>query len=61
MFTAVVEEIFKRIQSDAGIKINGQVLNNLRSTEDIILFAKIEELQELLKQLNEEERKTECE
>ena len=37
-----------------GTNINGQVLNNLRSADNIILFANTEEqLQELLKQLNE--------
>ena len=62
MFTAAVEEIFKRIPSETGININGQVLNNLRFAGDIILFANTEEqLQELLKQLNEVGKKTECE
>ena len=39
IFTAVVEEIFMKISSDSGININRQALNNLRFTDDIILFA----------------------
>ena len=41
-----------------GININGQVLNNLRFADDIILFANKEEhLQELLNHLNQEGKK----
>lgn len=58
LFTAAIEEIFKRITSSIGININGQVLSNLRFADDIILFANTEdELQELLKELNEEGKK----
>ena len=58
LFTAAIEEIFKRITSSIGININGQVLSNLRFADDIILFTNTEdELQELLKELNEEGKK----
>ena len=58
MFTAAVEQIFKRIPSDTGININGQVLNNLRFADGNILFSNTEEqLQELMKPLNEEGKK----
>ena len=58
MFTAAIEEIFKRIPSETGIKINGQILNNLRFADDIILFASAEDhLQELISQLDTEGKK----
>ena len=58
MFTAAVEEIFKRIPAETGININGETLNNLRFADDIILLANKEEhLQELVNQLNKEGKK----
>ena len=39
MFTAAVEEIFKRMNIKAGINSNGVRLSNLRFADDIILFA----------------------
>ena len=43
MFTAAVEDIFKRMNIEAGININGVRLSNLRFAEGIILFAESEE------------------
>ena len=43
MFTAVLEEIFRRIEYETGININGDCLNNLRFADDIILFTESEE------------------
>ena len=55
MFTAAVEEIFKRMNSEAGININGVRLSNLRFADDIILCAESEEkLKDMLKDLNNE-------
>ena len=39
MFTSAVEEIFKRVNIETGLNINGETLNNLRFADDIILFA----------------------
>jgi len=58
LFTAAVEEIFKRTDQTSGININGTRLNNLRFADDIILFANTEiELQKDLEALNMEGRK----
>ena len=58
MFTAALEEIFRRMEVEAGININGERMNNLRFADDIILFAEKEEhLSTLLNNLNEEGRK----
>ena len=55
MFTAALEEIFKRVNTETGININGERLNNLRFADDVILFAESEnELQILLNDLNTE-------
>lgn len=55
MFTAALEEIFKRIETESGIKINGELLSNLRFADDIILFAESEEqLARMLNDLNTE-------
>ena len=49
MFTAAVEEIFKMMNIEAGININGVRLSNHRFAEDMILFAESEEkLKEML-------------
>ena len=42
LFTAAIEEIFKRITPSIGININAQVLSNLRFADDVILFANTE-------------------
>lgn len=58
MFTAAIEEIFKRLSTEAGINISGEKLNKLRFADDVILFAESEEkLKELLEDLNEEGKK----
>ena len=55
MFTAAVEEIFKRMNIEAGININRVRLSNLRFADDIILFAESEEkLKDTLEDLNNE-------
>ena len=55
MFTAAVEEIFKRMNIERGININGVRLRNLRLADDIILFAESEEkLKDMLEDLNDE-------
>jgi hypothetical protein len=58
MFIAALEEIFKRVNTDTGLNINGQILNNLRFADDIILFAETEhKLKNLLDDLNTEGKK----
>ena len=58
MFTSAVEEIFKRVNIETGLNINGETLNHLRFADDIILFAQSEEeLKNLLEDLNREGRK----
>ena len=53
--TAAVEEIFKRMNIEAGININGVGLINLRFADDIILFAESEEkLKNMLEDQNNE-------
>ena len=55
MFTAAVEEIFKGMNIEAGININGVRLSNLGFAGDIILFAESEEkLKYILEDLNNE-------
>ena len=41
-------------EAQAGIKIAGKIINNLRSTEDTTLVAKSEELKSLLMKVKEE-------
>ena len=56
MFTAAVEEIFKRMNIEAGININGVRLSNLRFADDIIVFAESgEKLKNMLEDLNNNE------
>ena len=58
MFTAAVEEIFIRMNIEAGININGDRLSNLRLANDIVLFAESEEqLKDSLEELNKEGKK----
>ena len=55
IFTAAVEEIFKRMKIEAGININGLRLRKLTFAYDIILFAESEEkLKYMLEDLNNE-------
>ena len=55
IFTAAVEEIFTRMNIEAGININGVRLSNLRFADDIMLFAESEEeLKDMLVDLNNE-------
>ena len=55
MFTAAVEETFKRMNTEAGININRVRLSNLRFADDIILFAESgEKLKDMLEDLNNE-------
>ena len=42
MFTTAVEEVFNKMNIEAGININGVRLSNLRFADDIILFAESE-------------------
>ena len=58
LFTAALEEIFRRMETETGIKINGELLSNLRFADDIILFAENEEqLERMLNDLNTEGKK----
>ena len=55
MFTAAVEEIFKMINIEAAININGVRLSTLRYADDIILIAESEEkLKDMQDDLNNE-------
>ena len=51
VFTAALEELFKRVDFESGININGKIINNIRFADEIILFAETEE--QLGKMLNE--------
>ena len=54
-FTAAVEEIFKRMNIEAGIDIYGERLSNLRFAYDILLFAEsYKKLKNMLEDLNNE-------
>ena len=58
MFTAAVEEIFMRMNTEAGININGVRLSNLRFADDIVLFAESgEQLKDMLEEMNKEGKK----
>ena len=58
LFTLAVEEIFKRVEIEDGVNINGERLSNLRFTDDITLFAEsVEGLEKLLYDLRKERRK----
>lgn len=55
IFTSAVVEIFKRVNIEAGVKIDGEKLSNLRFADNIVFFAESEEqLENLLKDLNME-------
>ena len=58
MFTAALEEIFRKMDIEVGSNINGERLNTLRFVDDIILFAESEDqLNKLLNDLNRGGRK----
>ena len=58
MFTSALDEIFKRMEVEGGININGERLNNPRFANNIILFAETEdELRNLLDSLKREQKK----
>ena len=58
MFTTAVEEIFMRMNIEAGININGVRLSNFRCADDIILFAENEErLRDILEDLKNERKR----
>ena len=44
-------------EAQAGVKISGRNINNLRYADDIILIAEIEELESLLMKVKEESEK----
>lgn len=58
MFTSAVEEIFRRMNTEAGINISRKKLNNLLFADDIILYCESEEqLKNELDTLNSEGKK----
>ena len=58
IFTAAMEEIFKRMNIDAGINMNGVRLSNLRLADDIIMFAESEEkVKDTLEDLKNEDKR----
>ena len=58
LFTACLEQVFRKLNwEEMGIKIDGQMLNNLRFADDIVLVSEDPgELQEMLEQLNTESK-----
>ena len=58
LFTAVIDEIFKKADLDKGININGERLQNLRFADDVALVTKTtKEMEEHLNKLNTESKK----
>ncbi|XP_045491132.1 uncharacterized protein LOC123691006 [Colias croceus] len=59
LFTAVLEEIFRKLDWDQyGLNIHGQHLNNLRFADDIVIFAESStHLRSMLEDLERESRK----
>ena len=58
LFTAVIEEIFKKADLDEGINIDGERLQNLRFADDVALVTKTtKEMVEHLNKLNTESKK----
>ena len=58
LFTAVIEEIFKKVDLDKGINIDGERLQNLRFADDVALVTKTtKEMEEHLNKLNTESKK----
>ena len=58
LFTAVIEEIFKKADLDKGINIDGERLQNLRFADDVALVTKTtKEIEEHLNKLNTESNK----
>ena len=57
LFTAVIEEIFKKADLDKGINIDGERLQNLRFADDVALVTKTtKEMEEHLNKLNTESK-----
>ena len=57
LFTAVIEEIFKKADLDKGINIDGERLQNLRFADDVALVTRTKEMEEHLNKLNTESKK----
>ena len=58
LFTAVIEEIFKKADLDKGINIDGDRLQNQRFADDVALVTKTtKEMEEHLNKLNTESKK----
>ena len=58
LFTAVIEEIFKKSDLDQGINIDGERLQNLRFADDVALVTKTtKEMEEQMNKLNTESKK----
>ena len=58
LFTAVIEEIFKKADLDKGINIDGERFQNLRFADDVALVTKAtKEMEEHLNKLNTESKK----
>ena len=55
LFTAVIEEIFKKAELDKGINIDGERLQNLRFADDVALVTKT--TKEMEEHLNTESKK----
>ena len=59
LFTAVIEEIFRKADLDKGINIDGERLQNLRFEDDVALVTKTtKEMEEHLNKLNTESKKS---
>ena len=57
LFTAVIEEIFKKADLDKGINIDGERLQNLRFADDVALVTETsKEMEEHLNKLNTESK-----
>ena len=51
LFTAVIEEVFKKADISEGINVDGENLTNLRFVEDVALFnEKTKQMEKTLKQ-----------
>ena len=57
LFTAVIEEIFKKAYLDKGINIDGERLQNLRFADDVALVTRTtKEMEEHLNNLNTKQK-----
>ena len=59
LYTATLESIFRRLnREDKGVKIDGEILSNLRFADDIFICTeKPQELQHVLHELSDESRR----